>query len=230
MRITPIEIKKQEFKRAMRGYDVDEVDTFLDIIAKEYENLINENERLDKQVAALEAELKHFKDVEKTLKQTLYNVQQTSQLSKENSQKEAGLIRKEAELAAAQMLDKAKAEVLKMKEEVTALHRQKESFIARLRHLLSSQLELIEVLGVDDEEAARIKKKTPGGIRPAKSGPGAAEKTQGKEHIKSKAKPAQTAPKASNTAPSPDEKKPGKGQDFFKDIFGDNMDVDEILK
>ncbi len=214
----------------MRGYDVDEVDTFLEIIAKEYENLINENERLDKQVTALEAELKHFKDVEKTLKQTLYNVQQTSQLSKENSQKEAGLIRKEAELAAAQMLDKAKAEVLKMKEEVAALRRQKESFIARLRHLLSSQLELIEVLGVDDEEAAILKRKTPGGIRPAKSNPAAAAKAQTKGHIKSKTKPAESTPGGSSMEASANEKNPGKGQDFFKDIFGDNMDVDEILK
>ena len=227
MRITPIEIKKQEFKRSMRGYDADEVDTFLDIVAKEYENLINENERLDKQVTALEAELKHFKDVEKTLKQTLYNVQQTSQLSKENSQKEASLIRKEAELAAAQMLERAKAEMQKMQDEVASLRRQKDSFVARLRHLLSSQLELIEVLAVDDDKAGKLKGKAKGQPEPART---AAVPVQKEKPGAAGNNPApKPVPKTDNTA-SKDLKQGEKKQDFFKDIFGDNMDVDEILK
>ena len=212
----------------MRGYDADEVDTFLDIVAKEYENLINENERLDKQVTALEAELKHFKDVEKTLKQTLYNVQQTSQLSKENSQKEASLIRKEAELAAAQMLEKAKAEMQKMKDEVASLRRQKDSFVARLRHLLSSQLELIEVLAVDDEKANQLKGKAANQPKPIKTA--AAAPVQQQKQAAAKPNPApRPAPKTDNTQ-AKDSKPAEKKQDFFKDIFGDNMDVDEILK
>ncbi len=211
----------------MRGYDADEVDTFLDIVAKEYENLINENERLDKQVTALQAELKHFKDVEKTLKQTLYNVQQTSQLSKENSQKEADLIRKEAELAAAQMLDKAKAEVQKMKDEVVSLRRQKESFVARLRHLLSSQLELIEVLAVDDEKTGGLKRKAAGSVRSVKPN---TTPTQTVKPADAKPSPASKPVQNQGNPPAVDTKAKEKKQDFFKDIFGDNMDVDEILK
>lgn len=227
MRITPIEIRKQEFKRSMRGYDADEVDTFLDIVAKEYENLINENEQLDKQVATLEAELKHFKDVEKTLKHTLYNVQQTSQLSKENSQKEASLIRKEAELAAAQMLEKAKGELQKMKDEVASLRRQKESFVARLRHLLSSQLELIEVLAVDDEKAGELKRKATGDAKSTKVD---TAPSQTVKPAAVKPNPQARPSRDKDSMPVKNTKTNEKKQDFFKDIFGDNMDVDEILK
>ncbi len=160
MRLTPLSIRKQQFKKAMRGYDPVEVDTFMEQVAEDYEQLLLENEQLNKKMIALETELRHFKEVEKTLKQTLYNVQETSQLSKENSQKEAELIKKEAELAASQMIDKARDDVRKMKEELKSLRQQKESFIARLRHLLSSQLELLEVLEIDDEEVAKLKDRT----------------------------------------------------------------------
>ena len=160
MKLTPIEIRKQEFKKAMRGYDTVEIDTFLELVANEYENLIKENETLNKQIISIEAELKHFKEAEKTLKQTLYKVQETSQLSKENSEREAILIKKEADLHAAQITEKARMEVHKMKEEVIAMKQQKDSFIARLRHLLSSQMELIEVLSVDDEDVNTLKDRT----------------------------------------------------------------------
>ena len=106
MRLSPLEIRKQEFKKAMRGYDPVEVDTFMEKLADDYENLLQENSTLSKKIITVEAELKHFKEVEKTLKETLYNVQETSQLSKQNSEKEANLLLKEAQLSATQMIDK----------------------------------------------------------------------------------------------------------------------------
>jgi len=99
LKITPLEINKQEFKKSMRGYDPVEVNTFLEMLGNEFEKLISENKEYEKKVLQLQTELKNFKEVERTLKQTLMNVQESSTKSRENSLKEADLIRKEAELA-----------------------------------------------------------------------------------------------------------------------------------
>ncbi|NVM02542.1 MAG: DivIVA domain-containing protein, partial [Candidatus Helarchaeota archaeon] len=40
MKLTPLDIKRQEFKKVMRGYDVIEVDAFLEMVADEYESLL----------------------------------------------------------------------------------------------------------------------------------------------------------------------------------------------
>ena len=160
MKIAPIDIDKQEFKKSLRGYDPVEVDTFLETIAKEYEKSLEQNNKYSKRIIELETELKKYKEVESTLKQTLMNVQQTSDKSLENIKKEADLIRKESEMKAQKMIDAAKRETQKLKEELITLQTQKQSLIARLRHILSSHLELLEVLEIDDLDIGRLKDRT----------------------------------------------------------------------
>lgn len=233
MRLTPIEIKKQEFKKVMRGYDSVEVDTFLELVAGQYENLLLENENAQKQLIAMEAELKHFKEVERTLKQTLYNVQESSQLSKENSQKEATLVIREAELAAAQLTEKAKLDVQKMMEEVSQLSQQKKSISARLRHLLSSQLELLEVLDLDDEDIVDLKDRTKKvfsgrAVDKAKTNISISSKeeqkqTSGKGAAGSKLGSEQDAEEKTSKPPAVKPSEKQQGRDFFKDIFSDDI-------
>ncbi len=215
MRLSPLEIRKQEFKKAMRGYDVVEVDTFMEKLAEDYENLIQENSTLSKRVISVEAELKHFKEVEKTLKETLYNMQKTSQLSKQTSEKEATLVKREAELSATQMIDKARQEVLSMREEVNTLRQQKESFIARLRHLLTSQIELLEVLEIDEEGISEVKDRTKKTF----------SATPRRPERKKTAAP--SAPPVIKTSQEPEQSAPpvvekNKGHEFFGDIFDDD--------
>jgi len=233
VRLTPIEIKKQQFKKVIRGYDSVEVDTFLELVAGQYENLLVENESDKKQLIAMEAELKHFKEVERTLKQTLYNVQESSQLSKENSQKEANLIIREAELTAAQLTERAKLDVQKMMEEVAQLKQQKKSISARLRHLLSSQLELLEVLDLDDEDIIDLKdrtKKVFSGRATEKTSANIAsspkdeqKQTSGKGAAGSKSASEQDAEEKTSKPPAVKPSEKQQGRDFFKDIFSDDI-------
>lgn len=215
MRLSPLEIRKQEFKKAMRGYDTVEVDTFMEKLAEDYENLIRENNTLSKKVVSVEAELKHFIEVEKTLKETLYNMQQTSQLSKQTSEKEANLVKKEAELTATQMIDKARQEVLSMREEVNTLRQQKESFIARLRHLLTSQIELLEVLEIDEEGISEIKDRT------KKTFSSAARRPERKKAAQASAPPVIKTNEAPRQSAPPVVEK-NKGHEFFGDIFDED--------
>jgi cell division initiation protein len=157
LKITPLEITKQEFKKSMRGYHTEEVETFLEIVGTAYEKLLNDNKEHEKKILELETELKNYKEVERTLKQTLMSLQESSQQSRENSKKEADLIMKEAELTAAKMLEKARREKQTMQEQVITLQTQKQSLITRLRHVLTSQLELMDILDMDDADMSQLK-------------------------------------------------------------------------
>ena len=160
MKLTPLDIKKQEFKKTLRGYDLLEVETFLEMVADEYEELLNERNQMQNEIQILRTQLKDYQQVEQTLKETLMNAQESINRARINTEKEANLIINEAELKAEKLLDSARHNLDKMKNELILLRSQKESFAKRLKHLLESQLELIGVLEIDDLDFGTNEKKT----------------------------------------------------------------------
>jgi len=150
MKITPLEIKKQHFKVKVKGFDPTEVETFLEMVADEYENILNERNQFSEEVTRLKTQLRDYQQVEKTLQDTLMNAQETVSQSRENSKREAHIILREAELKAERILDEAREKLDRMKNELSILKAQKISFARRLKHLLESQMELIKVLEMDD--------------------------------------------------------------------------------
>jgi cell division initiation protein len=155
MKITPLEIKRQQFKKVMRGYDPVEVDTFLDMISHELEEILTRNKELKDKIIELETQLKDYKNMEKTLQQTLLQAQETSGKEIANSRREATIIVQEAELKASQIVDKARMDFARVKEEIANLKARKESILSRLKVLLTSEVDLIKALEVDDDEGSR---------------------------------------------------------------------------
>jgi cell division initiation protein len=155
MKITPLEVKRQEFKKVLRGYDPVEVDTFLDMLSNELEEMNTSNKHIKDKVIELETQLSDYKRMEKTLQQTLLQAQETSGKSIENSRKEADLIVKEAELKASQIVEKARTDFSRAKEEIANLKARKESSISRLKVLLNSELDLLRALQIDEEDLSK---------------------------------------------------------------------------
>jgi cell division initiation protein len=152
MKITPLEIKRQQFKKVLRGFDPVEVETFLDMLSNELEEQVRSTKDLRDRILELETQLSDYKNMEKTLQQTLMQAQEASGKSIENSRKEADLIMRDAELKAQQIIDKARNDFSRIKEEISTLKARKESVLSRLKILLSSELDLIRALVVDDED------------------------------------------------------------------------------
>ncbi|RCK75219.1 MAG: Cell division initiation protein DivIVA [Ignavibacteriae bacterium] len=151
MKLTSIDLKKQEFKKVMRGYDPVEVDTFLSMIAEELDELQRSNKELQHKLTEVQTQLQDYKSMEKTLQATLMQAQDVSAKSIENAKKEGQLIIQDAELKAAQILDKARSEHTRLKEEIEILKAKKNTLAGRLKLLLNSELELIKALEVDEE-------------------------------------------------------------------------------
>lgn len=150
MKLTPLEIRKQEFRKTLRGLDPLEVQTFLEMVAEQYEKLLEENARLTQEITELRASLKNYQETEKNLKEMLLNVQEVKKQSEESSRRQADLIIKEAELKALEILENARKQARQIRDEVNWLKSQKESFVNRLRHILMSQIELLSVMELDD--------------------------------------------------------------------------------
>lgn len=155
MKLTPLDVKKQEFKKVLRGYDPVEVDSFLDMMSNEFAELLKQCKDMREQLVEYEAQLRDYRQMEKTLQQTLMQAQEASGRSIENSRKEAQLIVQEAELKANQILDRARLDLSRTKDEIGNLRSKKESIVSRLKVLLNSEVDLIKALEIDDDELSR---------------------------------------------------------------------------
>ena len=69
--LTPLDIENKRFSKTLKGYNVDEVDDFLDDLTIDYEKIYKENIDLREQVEQYKKDLEHYKNVEHTLQNTL---------------------------------------------------------------------------------------------------------------------------------------------------------------
>jgi len=159
VKLTPLDIRKQEFKRSMRGFDRDEVEAFLGMVADELELLIREKNQANDELIKLRTQLKDYQRVEQTLRDTLVKAHNTVEDTRANSRREAEIIIHEAELQADNIIKEAKEDLFRLRNEISFVKAQKESFAKRLKHLLESQIELLNVLEMEDEEPDSLAQK-----------------------------------------------------------------------
>ncbi len=162
--LTPLDIHNQEFKRSLRGYDVDEVDEFLDEIIRDFEYLYKENLELKETIQKRDEEVNRYQELEQTLQETLVLAQQTGEEIKQNAKKEAELIIWEAQKKAEQILAKAEAETLTAAEMLEKMHGLEKQLYVKMKSFLTSQLEFLEEyeIGINTEEVKETDESTAG--------------------------------------------------------------------
>lgn len=146
MKLTPLDIRKHDFKRVMRGLDPEEVEAFLTMIADEFEVMIREKDQMNDELIKLRTQLRDYKQVETSLRDTLVNAQSTMEDSRENSRREAEIVMHEAELKAESIIKDAREELFSIRHEISLLKSQRDAISKRLRYLLNSQLEMLDVM------------------------------------------------------------------------------------
>jgi cell division initiation protein len=144
MRITPLDIQQKQFPMKFRGFDVEEVYSFLEIIREEMEDLLRENANVKETVQRMENQLKEYRDMETTLRETLLTAQQMVEDYKTNARKEAELLVKEAELRADSMLKEAQEKVIKIHEDIVDLKGIRRHFKEELKRMVEGHLKMIE--------------------------------------------------------------------------------------
>jgi cell division initiation protein len=143
MAITPNEISNKEFKKVFRGYDIDEVDDFLEGIVEDYDKIYKENVTLKEKINSLNEKLCHYSNMESTLQGTLVLAQSAADQAKENSRKEADLIIKDAHETANNIVRKAEERIMEINKEYEMIKQQFSMFKSSFRGLLEAQLEAV---------------------------------------------------------------------------------------
>lgn len=150
MRLTPLDIRKQEFSRGLRGYEADEVDAFLQMVSEQWEELLDEVRRKSEEIRDLEAKLVHYEKVEEALQEALQTARETSKKSIENAEQKASLMIQRAEARAEEITRDAEIERHEVKRETAKLSSRRSEIVTRLRAFLMSEIELLASYEGDD--------------------------------------------------------------------------------
>ena len=161
MRTTPLDIQQQQFRIKFRGFDIEEVEVFLEQMADAFESLQQENDRLREEISRLKDELREYKNREETLKLAMLNSQKGIEQMKEGARKSAELIIKDAEVQAEKMLNKAHGRLAQLFEDRIELKRQRMQIEVQIRSLLESHTKLLDIrkeeMETMDEEEDKLK-------------------------------------------------------------------------
>lgn len=149
MHITPLEIRKQTFRRSFRGFDPDAVSSFLEMMADEFETLIRTGSDSASRLKTVEEKLQGYEKIEQTLKDTLLMAQKISDDSRTNAQKEAELIIKDATLRGNEVEQEIRQRIAKLENDLASLKNQRDTFLERFKGLLTTQLNLLGTISGD---------------------------------------------------------------------------------
>jgi cell division initiation protein len=145
VRITPMDIRQQQFTVKMfRGFDTQEVDSFLEDLAADYEALLKENSLLKEQLQALEERTRGLEEREKVLQETLVTTQRLVEEMKDQARREAAVIIREAEVQADRIIEASRSAEGSLQSEIIALKRTRRQLAEGLRSTIEMYQRLLE--------------------------------------------------------------------------------------
>lgn len=165
MTLTPLDIQNKSFDTKFKGYNPDDVDDFLDMVTRDYEEIVTKNREMEKSLKHAEEKLEYFNELKDALNQSIIVAQDTGDKVKEAAKKEAEIILSTAKQEAtatttsanqeaAETLSKAQEEASvvltnasskakHLAEETDDLKKKTRTFHQRLRLLLEAQIDMV---------------------------------------------------------------------------------------
>lgn len=145
-RLTPLDVRKQEFKKAMRGYDPLQVEDFRGRVADELEKVVREKIALEERLAAATEQLATFREREKAMNDALIAAQQLRAETREQAEREAQIIIREAEADAERRLERTRRELERLEQSGLLLGQKHHAYLTALRSLVERQKAELDAL------------------------------------------------------------------------------------
>ena len=143
MRITPLDIRNHGFPRRVSGYDRDEVDAFLRIVAEDYESVLHAVEAGRAQARSLEARVGELTASEQLLQETLTTAQRLADDLKNTAMKEAEILVGQAEIQGEKVLEAAHRRAAQLAEDIREMRRLRTRLASALRQTIERHLEML---------------------------------------------------------------------------------------
>ncbi len=151
MKLTALEIKQQQFEKSIRGYDPAEVNTFLSLLANEWEHMTGRMRELENQVDKLNDKLKHYERVEEALHETLQTAKNSAEEKLGTARREAKLIEEKAELEAEKIVKQAYETRREIRQSIIQLIDKRSEVIRSLRSFLENANDYVQQFSKDDD-------------------------------------------------------------------------------
>jgi len=154
MRVTPADIRQQSFGVRFRGFDPQEVDSFLEDIAVDLESILKENALLKEQLATVEERSRGMAERERLLQETLVTTHRLAEDMREAARREVEQHLKENERQREGILESARREQARLREDVQALERTRQQLVEELRAAIDTAQRCIADLDGHASDAA----------------------------------------------------------------------------
>ena len=142
--LTPNDIENKVFKKSkMKGYDIDDVEDFLEQLLADYEALYKENAEIKDKFNAMQESISYYKSVEEGINKTIENAQSTADNMKEVAKREAETIKQEAEADARRHIEELNNEIRRKEELLEDKKRQMQIYRIRVSSMLEAQLKIL---------------------------------------------------------------------------------------
>lgn len=138
MRITPMDIQQQKFRVRFRGFDVQEVDSFLEVVAAELKEALHENSLLRDEIKKLHERIDAQDEKEKIFQTAFVSAQKVVDEMKDNAQRQGKLVITQAEVEAERIIQRAREQSAHLQEEITRLLQQRRQMEFRVKAFINS--------------------------------------------------------------------------------------------
>ena len=127
----------------MKGYDIDDVEDFLEQLLADYEALYKENAEIKDKFNAMQESISYYKSVEEGINKTIENAQSTADNMKEVAKREAETIKQEAEADARRHIEELNNEIRRKEELLEDKKKQMQIYRIRVSSMLEAQLKIL---------------------------------------------------------------------------------------
>jgi DivIVA domain-containing protein len=154
--LTPHDVRAQEFARGFRGYDAAQVDEFRNRVAEALDRLLRERAQFEERLRGLQEQLRSFREREKAMNDALIAAQQLRADTKQQSEREAEAVLREAKSEALRVVARAEEQERMVRDRFEAAQRQFATYLANFRALLERQLGEVEGLQASAQVRAQL--------------------------------------------------------------------------
>ena len=156
MRLTPLDIHNHRFGRRLSGYDREEVDSFLRMVAEDYESAIQETNALRERVRQLEARVGELSRNENVLKNAIVSAQTLCEDLKRTAVREAELLISESELKAEKIQEAAHVRAAGLAEDIREMKLLRTRLATAIRKTIEMHLSLLDGLARDPQHEDQL--------------------------------------------------------------------------
>lgn len=135
-----------KFSKSINGYNVEQVNNFVDDVVKNVDEMIHKMKEKDLQIDRLTKELEHYKNMDATLNRAVTIAEEAASKYKENSLNESDLIVTEAKKNANRIINDALLKAERIEEDTQRMRRNLITYKRRIRSLIEQQAEIVDDL------------------------------------------------------------------------------------